>query len=292
MTRGLTTTLYVLMLLCFLFTHMDVGITAGSSTDIAKHFNITETQVGLIASSLSIGNVIGTFIAPSVFGKLRAKHIVLLAVVLNSVSIAGVAFTDNFDLMVISRGLAGLFKVAFTAYFPIFIDMYAPEDLGELWTKISYLAIPMGTVLGYGILIITKEVFAADWHYAFFIQTTLMALPVILIYFIIPKRYFDKFPKKTDKQEGGINCKYLNINLSLVASINDSVSKKEDKTADTLYEPLIKEMKDVVKKLDKEVKFEDSFLYSTKCAFKEDLKTKILAKSYKVKKLKEGAEDA
>lgn len=156
MTRGLTTTLFTLMLLCFLFTHMDVGITAGSATDVAKHFDITEFQVGLIASSLSIGNIIGNFFAPTLFGKLRAKYIFLLAVALNTMSIIGVAITNNITIMVVSRGLAGMFKVVFVAYFPIFIELYAPEELNELWTKISYLAIPMGTVLGYGILIIIK----------------------------------------------------------------------------------------------------------------------------------------
>lgn len=49
-----------------------------------------------------------------------------------------------------------------------------------------------------------------------------------------------------------------------------------------MYEPLIKELNDVVKKVEKEVKFESSFLFSSKCAFKENLKDKILNRSYKL----------
>lgn len=49
-----------------------------------------------------------------------------------------------------------------------------------------------------------------------------------------------------------------------------------------MYEPLIKELKGVVKLVEKEVKLEKSFLFSSKCAFKEDLKEKILNRSYKL----------
>ncbi len=67
--KSLKTTkcLFVNMILCYYFSHIDLGIMGVSNENIQKYLNISESDVGLLATSLYIGNVAGSLICPLLF---------------------------------------------------------------------------------------------------------------------------------------------------------------------------------------------------------------------------------
>jgi fucose permease len=78
--------LYILVLLCFLFCHIDTGILAVSNTLIKDYFKISDSQIGLLATGLYIGNVGGTISSPLLFARFQAKHVLVLAAIGNALT--------------------------------------------------------------------------------------------------------------------------------------------------------------------------------------------------------------
>lgn len=55
------------MILCYYFSHIDLGVMGVSNENIQKYLGISESDVGLLATSLYIGNVAGSLICPLLF---------------------------------------------------------------------------------------------------------------------------------------------------------------------------------------------------------------------------------
>lgn len=101
--------LYLVIMLCYLLCHIDSGIMAVSNQSIQDDLNIAEAEVGLIATGLYIGNVVGSLISPFLFAKFHAKYILVLASIGNAVSVSLFAYIHNYWVFFTSRILAGFF---------------------------------------------------------------------------------------------------------------------------------------------------------------------------------------
>jgi MFS family permease len=83
--------------------------------------------MGLLASSIYFGNVTGSLLTPFIFGKLKAKHIIVVSAIMNGILVSAFNFTTNYWIIFTTRFLAGLFQVVFVVYFPVWIDQHAPK---------------------------------------------------------------------------------------------------------------------------------------------------------------------
>ena len=70
---------------------------------------VNESDVGLLATGLYIGNVIGSLICPWLFSKFQSKYIIIGATILNGLSVCIFALTTQYWVIFGSRCLAGLF---------------------------------------------------------------------------------------------------------------------------------------------------------------------------------------
>lgn len=66
----------------------------------------------MLASALYLGNMLGCLILPVLFTKCGAKWVNSLAVIGNAVTVAIIAFTNNYWIVMVSRALVGLFQVS------------------------------------------------------------------------------------------------------------------------------------------------------------------------------------
>lgn len=94
------------------------------SEAIKFYFNVSESDVGLLATAAYIGNVIGTVIAPFLFAKLKAKHIIVVAAILNGLSVGAFSILENFWIIFATRILGGFFKVKIEIEFIILIGRF------------------------------------------------------------------------------------------------------------------------------------------------------------------------
>ncbi len=126
--RGVVIFLYIIILFCYMFCHIDNGILAVSNEVIKDDLKITESYVGLLTSGLYLGNVVGSIISPVLFAKFRAKHIMVTAALMNAASVIVFSFVKIYWVIFASRVLAGFFQVAFVIYSPVWIDLCAPPE--------------------------------------------------------------------------------------------------------------------------------------------------------------------
>lgn len=114
--------LYLVIIFCYLVCHIDLGILAVSNDSIIKSLKINESGMGLLATGLYIGNVTGSLLCPFLFAKLNAKHILVVAAILNALTVAVFTFIDDYWIIFGSRIAVGFFQVMFVIYFPVWID--------------------------------------------------------------------------------------------------------------------------------------------------------------------------
>jgi hypothetical protein len=75
----------------------------------------------------------------------------ITSAILNGLSVSSFAFTKNFYILIVSRVTAGFFKVMFVIYFPVWIDLCAPQKSQTMWISFYFLMVPMGIILGIGL---------------------------------------------------------------------------------------------------------------------------------------------
>lgn len=186
--------LYILIAFCYLACHIDLGILAVSTDAIRLNLNITSSQMGLLASALYLGNVLGSLLGPFIFGKIKAKNIIVISSIMNALMVAVFNFVTNYWILFSSRVLVGLFQVMFVIYFPVWIDQHAPQASQTMWISFYFLTVPVGLIIGYFAtsLMMGSDLQTDAYRWAFLIQTVLMLFPTALAFMLFPAKYFEK----------------------------------------------------------------------------------------------------
>lgn len=146
--------------------------------------------MGLISSSIYVGNVLGCLIFPLLLSKLNAKTVIVWASLLNALSVGVFSLTDLYWVLIASRVLAGLSQVVFVIYFPVWIDLCTPEKHKTMLISVFYLSVPLGLVTGFGLAGALHDNIGYRW--SFMIETILILIPVSLSFIIVPASYFEK----------------------------------------------------------------------------------------------------
>lgn len=86
--------LYSHLILCYYFSHIDLGVLAVSGDNIKTYLTISDSELGLLATGTYIGNVAGSLILPVLFQYVKkTKYLILGATLLNAFSVCLFAFT-------------------------------------------------------------------------------------------------------------------------------------------------------------------------------------------------------
>jgi len=108
-----TNFLYSAIFLCFLFSHIDVGILSQSNEEARHYLRITEDELGLLETAMYIGIVIGTILCPLLFKVMSPKLLITLAACLNGAFATVIAIPDvPYPAIFASRVVVGLFLVS------------------------------------------------------------------------------------------------------------------------------------------------------------------------------------
>ena len=120
-----TNFLYSAIFLCFLFSHIDVGILSQSNEEARMDLGITEDQLGLLETALYIGIVLGTILCPLLFNVMSPKVLIALAALLNGAFATVIAIPGvSYYLIFASRVIVGLFLVSTCSHnFPLSADL-------------------------------------------------------------------------------------------------------------------------------------------------------------------------
>ena len=116
---------------------------------IKAELSLTDTEIGLIGSAF----LFSYFLTSPIFGwlgdRLSRTKLMAVGVAIWSLATAGGGLARNLGQMLFARGSVGVGEASYAAISPALIsDYYPPERRGRVFA-IFYLAIPVGSAVGY-----------------------------------------------------------------------------------------------------------------------------------------------
>ena len=156
-----------LLLAINLFNYIDRQVLAAVEPPLSAHFHLSEAQAGSLASAFLYAYMIG---AP-VFGRLAEKTsrwwIVGGSVAVWSLATGWTGLAWSIPMLFASRVLVGIGEAGYGPAAPALISDYFPIERRATVMALFYLAIPVGSALGYVIGGQVNE--WLDWRWAFWV---------------------------------------------------------------------------------------------------------------------------
>jgi MFS family permease len=149
LTRGAAAYGLALMTLLNFVNYIDRYVLPAVAPRVKEALSLTDTQLGVLGSAF----LFSYFIASPVFGwlgdRLSRTRLMAFGVAVWSLATAGGGLARNFVQMAFARGAVGVGEASYAAISPALIsDYYPPERRGRVFA-IFYLAIPVGSAVGY-----------------------------------------------------------------------------------------------------------------------------------------------
>lgn len=152
-------------------------------SEIAKTFNVTSQETGLISTFTQLGYALGIFLLVPL-GDIREKRkLILVLTFLVILSLIGVATAQNLIWIYIASFIVGLTTVSPQIITPLAAQLARPEERGKV----------VGTVVSgllFGILLARTVSgyigYIAGWRFMFVFAAILMFLLDIILYFKLP----------------------------------------------------------------------------------------------------------
>jgi MFS family permease len=153
MDRSATSLLiYLLFLAVNLLINMDHGSIPAATTKISEDLQFSKVQLGALGSLVFIGLAVGSSVSGFVYTHFGTKSIISFFTMLTALSLIlfPVSGTNHY-LVYLARFMAGMFQVFLVVYFPVWIDVFAPDRWKTLWLTFLQLAVPLGVIFGYSL---------------------------------------------------------------------------------------------------------------------------------------------
>ncbi|XP_036789255.1 protein spinster homolog 2 isoform X4 [Oncorhynchus mykiss] len=156
--------------------------------DIQRHFNVSDSGVGLLQTVF----ICSFMVAAPIFGYLgdRFNRKIILSCGIffwSAVTLSSSFITKEYYwLFVLSRGLVGIGESSYSSISPTIIGDLFTNNSRTMMLSVFYLAIPLGSGLGYILGSSAKEA-AGDWHWALRVSPVLGMTAGTLILFFVPE---------------------------------------------------------------------------------------------------------
>ena len=162
--------------------YIDRTVLAAVLKDMQTDVGLSNAEAGLLATAF----LVGYFLTAPWFGaradRSARKGLIALGVVIWSVATAATGLANSFWTLLAARAVVGVGEAAYATLAPTIIDDITPPERKNSALAIFYLAIPLGSALGYTLGgVMGKHV---GWHAAFFIcggPGIVLALSCLLI---------------------------------------------------------------------------------------------------------------
>ncbi|KAM9385155.1 sphingosine-1-phosphate transporter SPNS2 isoform 2-T2 [Pholidichthys leucotaenia] len=168
--------------------YMDRYTVAGVLLDLQRNVNVSRQRSGLVANIF----ICSFMVAAPIFGYLgdrfNRKVILSCGIFFWSIVTASSSFISKeyYWLFVLSRGLVGIGESSYSSISPTIIGDLFTNNSRTMMLSVFYLAIPLGSGLGY-ILGSTAKEAAGDWHWALRVSPILGLTAGVLILLFVPE---------------------------------------------------------------------------------------------------------
>ncbi|XP_072231857.1 sphingosine-1-phosphate transporter SPNS2 isoform X1 [Leuresthes tenuis] len=168
--------------------YMDRFTVVGVLLDIQRHFNVSDSGIGLLQTVF----ICSFMVAAPIFGYLgdrfNRKVILSCGIFFWSIVTLSSSFISKeyYWLFVLSRGLVGIGESSYSSISPTIIGDLFTNNSRTMMLSVFYLAIPLGSGLGYILGSSAKDA-AEDWHWALRVSPLLGITAGVLILLFVPE---------------------------------------------------------------------------------------------------------
>lgn len=145
-----STRLLILLTGINMLNYLDRYVVAAVLEPLGRDLHLTDVQLG----RLPFVFVVVYMLAAPVFGWLADRYdrpkLVALGVLLWSLATSGAAFVHSYPMLLVTRSLVGVGEAAYATLGPAILADVIPEEERAAKFTWFYLAIPVGSALGYG----------------------------------------------------------------------------------------------------------------------------------------------
>lgn len=150
-----------------LVNYLDRFLIAAVGPKLAEDLGLSDFKFGLVLNAF----MVGYFLTSPFFGALgdrfRRRGLIALGVAVWSLATAASGLMHTFGTMVAARFVVGIGEASYATLAPTIIDDLAPPATKNRWLAVFYVAIPVGSALGY--LLGGQLEHAFGWRSAFFL---------------------------------------------------------------------------------------------------------------------------
>ena len=137
---------------------------SGAVNSISDFFNLSDSSIGMVVSSLMLGCLAGSLTAGLLADKFGRKKLLITTACLFIVSAAGCALAQSHWFLIIFRVIAGLGIGAVSVISPMYISEIAPVKSRGMLVSYNQFAIVTGILLAYTVDYFFIEL-ADGWRY-------------------------------------------------------------------------------------------------------------------------------
>src|SRR5258708_18801234 len=132
-----------------LVNYLDRSLISAVGPKLEEDLGLSDFQFGLVIQAF----MIGYFLTSPIFGALgercRRRELIALGVATWSLATAGSGLMKTFAAMIAARLVVGVGEASYATLAPTIIDDLAAPSAKNRWLAVFYVAIPVGSALGY-----------------------------------------------------------------------------------------------------------------------------------------------
>lgn len=151
---------------------------------IAADFNITEDTAGHIISAYALGVVVGAPLITTLTGKIPRRRLALILMIAFTIGNGLTVFTHSYELLVLSRFIAGLPHGAYFSVTALITASMAPPGQRGKSVALVSMGLSVATVIGVPVAQWLGGTFG--WNLAFLLVTLIGVFTFISLWFTIP----------------------------------------------------------------------------------------------------------
>jgi MFS family permease len=150
-----------------LVNYLDRYIVAAVGPKLAEELGLSDTKFGFVVTAFMIGYFATSPLFGALGDRLPRRGLIALGVAVWSLATAASGLTATFASMIAARVIVGVGEASYATLAPTIIDDLAPPARKNRWLAVFYVAIPVGSALGY--LVGGQLEHAFGWRSAFFL---------------------------------------------------------------------------------------------------------------------------
>ena len=167
-----------------------IGVTIASNYyaqpllhSITHDLNIAVEHAGSIIMAAQFSYAVGLLFITPLGDKFERKHLIIILMVLSTCGLIVSALSKNLWMLIIGTSMTGLFSTVAQVLIPFAATLSKPEHRGKIIGTLM-----SGMLLG----ILLGRTFAgaistiADWHYVYWIATSIMGIVTLLLWISLP----------------------------------------------------------------------------------------------------------